>query len=280
MHMLHYKRNCITMMMNSSVLVLLLFSLASLVTLGDAFAEKTTTGWTSRPAVPEIEAQFDPKDKSSEKQKWELGRFVKQSSKFVTLPFASTPTRTILPGDFIWQPSMKGDFTLAPLDDVVMGGVSSSDFDNASGKWVGRVTDANNGGFIGIRSTPSVKYNMEQCKGLVFKFKGGQGKRFKLVVRDSTDFNGICWTTSANVGSAGNPLLALFNAAPETTTVKIPFDSQIPTIFAKTVPDQVFDSSNVVGVQMAYSKFEYDGDLNPNFALGDIELQILEIRAF
>jgi hypothetical protein len=141
------------MMMNS--LVLLLLSLAALAALGDAFAGKTA-GWKSRPAVPEIEAQFDPKEKPSEKQKWELGRFVKQSSKFVTMPFASTPTRTILPGDVIWQPSANGDFTLAPLDDVVMGGVSSSDFDNASGKWVGRVTDANNGGFIGIRSTPSL----------------------------------------------------------------------------------------------------------------------------
>ena len=31
---------------------------------------------------------------------------------------------------------------------------------------------------------------------------------------------------------------------------------------------------------MPYSKFEYGVDLNPNFALGDMELQILEIKAF
>lgn len=264
--------------MNS--LLLSLLSLSSLLTCSDAFAGKSS-GWNSRPAVPEIEAQFDPKDPTSSKQPWELGRFVQQSSKFVKLPFTPTPTKTILPGDVIWEPSdRQNDFTLAPLDDVVMGGVSSSEFDNASGKWVGSVTDANNGGFIGIRSTPALKYNMEQCKGLTFKFKGGQGKRFKVVVRDSTDFNGICWTTSADIGKNANPLLSLFNAGPETTVVKIMFDSQIPTIFAKTVPGQVFDKANVVGVQMAYSKFEYDGDLNPNFALGNIDLQILEIRAF
>lgn len=64
------------------------------------------------------------------------------------------------------------------------------------------------------------------------------------------------------------------------TTVRIPFNKQIPTLFAKTVPDEAFQKESVVGVQLAYSKFEYDGDLNPKFAVGDVELQILEIKAY
>lgn len=36
-------------------------------------------------------------------------------------------------------------------------------------------------------------------------------------------------------------------------TVKIPFDKQVPTIFARTVPNQVFDKGNVVGVQLTYT---------------------------
>jgi hypothetical protein len=46
------------------------------------------------------------------------------------------------------------------------------------------------------------------------------------------------------------------------------------------VPDQTFRKDNVVGVQLAYSKFEYDGDLNPNFCLGAVDLEILEMRAY
>ena len=63
-------------------------------------------------------------------------------------------------------------------------------------------------------------------------------------------------------------------------TVRVPFQDQIPTIFARTVPDQTFQKDNLVGLQLSYSKFEYDGDLNPNFELGDVQLQLLEISAY
>ena len=55
-------------------------------------------------------------------------------------------------------------FTFAPLDDVVMGGVSSSTFSSATGKWTGIVSESNSGGFIGIRSTPfSNTLDMSEC---------------------------------------------------------------------------------------------------------------------
>lgn len=249
--------------------------------LASGFAAPNEQGWKTRPRVPELQ-QASSDSEVSERQPWEPLRFVRQSSKFVSNPFSKADERVIQPGDVLWTPSEKS-FQFSPLDDVVMGGVSSSTFDNDTGLWKGTVTDANSGGFIGIRSTPSFKWNMEACNGIQLKVKttSPDTRRFKFVVRDSTDFNGVCWTTSIDVGGT-NGVMKLFSPseASGVTTVKIPFASQVPTIFARTVPDQVFQKDNVVGVQLAYSKFEYDGDLNPNFALGDTDIQILEMSAY
>jgi len=221
-----------------------------------------------------LDAAKEPTSSSTDSRKrWDFVRFVRQSSRFVSLPFAPrAPSLTldnVRPGDILWQQQGTNAFTMAPLDDVVMGGVSASRFEDRTGQWTGTVTDENNGGFVGIRSTPSFQWNMDNCAGLEWKlvFNGTKKRRFKFVLRDSTDFNGITWTTSVDLKPGKN-------------TVRIPFQKQIPALFAKTVPDQVFQREHVVGVQIAYSKFEYDGDLNPNFAVGAVDLQLLELKAF
>jgi hypothetical protein len=211
-------------------------------------------------------------DNSNDRKPWEIFRFLQQSSKFVTLPFLAgkTQLKVIQPGAVLWSASeRKHAFTMAPLDDVVMGGASSSTFDGNTGIWTGTVTDANNGGFIGIRSTPNFLWNMNSCKGLEYKLKTSSSttKSFKFAVRDSTEFNGIVWATSVDV-------------KPGSSTVKVPFDKQAPTLFAKIVPDQTFRKDNVVGIQLTFSKFAYDGGLNPKFSLGGVNLQIIEIRAY
>jgi hypothetical protein len=211
-------------------------------------------------------------DSSNDRKPWEIFRFLQQSSKFVNLPFlaGNKELKVIQPGAVLWTASeRKNAFTMAPLDDVVMGGASSSTFDGNTGIWTGTVTDANNGGFIGIRSTPSFLWNMNSCKGLEYKLKTSSSttKRFKFVVRDSTEFNGITWATSVDV-------------KPGSSTVKVPFAKQVPTLFAKIIPDQTFRKDNVVGLQIAFSKFAYGGDLNPKFSLGGVNLQIIEIRAY
>ncbi|KAL7524626.1 hypothetical protein ACHAXR_000653, partial [Thalassiosira sp. AJA248-18] len=175
--------------------------------------------------------------------------------------------RKVSPGEILWTPSSTENFfSFAPLDDVVMGGASSSSVDNNTGMWTGTVTDANNGGFVGIRSTPfqNVSLDMTGCKGVELRLRKGDGKRFKFVVRDSTEFNGICWTTE-------------FDAK---TGTSIPFAKQVPTIFANNVSGKTFDYENVVGFQVAYSKFGLGGQLNKNFQLGDFALQILELRVY
>jgi len=177
---------------------------------------------------------------------------------------------------------------------VVMGGASSSTIDNNTGMWTGTVTDANSGGFVGVRSTPfknGLSLDMSGCNGVELRFRKLGGQTFKFVVRDSTEFNGVCWTTefdAVEVGKGGLANMgALFGAGSSTgddqsngTVVRIPFTKQIPTIFAKTVSGKSFDDENVVGFQLAYSKFAYDGQLNKNFQLGEFSLQILEVNSY
>jgi hypothetical protein len=205
---------------------------------------------------------------TKERRPWDFVRFVTQSSKFVSIFPTRTPTRMVKPGRVLWDPKGDGenDFTLAPLDDVVMGGASSSTF--SFGRWKGTVTDANNGGFIGIRSTPSFLFDMSACEGIEIKLTSDDTqRRFKFGLRDSKEFNGIVWTASVDVKGS--------------KAVRVNFNKLVPTLFARTVPNSpTFKKDNVVGLQLIYSKFEYDGEMNPNFTLGDIDVAVSEIKAF
>lgn len=206
---------------------------------------------------------------SAERRPWNVFRFLEQSSRFVNpLANARTTKRTVNKGEVLWKAgSRSNDFTFAPLDDVVMGGASASRFDAATGKWTGDVTDANNGGFIGIRSTPFVEYDMSTCQGIQFSITPKEALRLKVVVRDSTDFNGIGWTSSVDIPVQG-------------ASVKIPFAKQVPTRFAQTVSGQTFTKDQIRGMQLVFSKFEYDGALNPTFRVGNFQVQVQEIRAY
>lgn len=207
---------------------------------------------------------------ASKRQPWDLFRFVSQSSKFVPTPFtAKAKKQLIKPNDLLWRPSAPA-FDFAPLDDVVMGGASSSTFFN--GAWQGSVTDANNGGFIGIRNTPNFNWDLTNCRGLELTLRKRSGpsvSRFKVGIRDSTDFNGLVWAASVDLQTTTNP-----------KKFRVPLDKLKPTQFAKVVDGAILDRSNVVGIQLIYSKFEYNGELNPKFEIGNVDLEVLEIRAY
>jgi hypothetical protein len=159
-----------------------------------------------------------------------------------------------------------------------MGGVSDSSVDNASGLWRGTVTDENNGGFVGIRTTPNVNLDLSSCRGLEWKFQTSANMpgRLKVVLRDSEDFNGIAWSTSADIP----------NTNKREVRVKVPLNpkSLVPTRFAQILKgsetDQGIDKTGVTALQLVYSKFEYGGDLNPKFQNGDFELQLLEVKTY
>ena len=227
------------------------------------------TAFSVSPKTPSRRSSSTQIAASSERVPWDVLRFVKQSSRFVEIfPRSKTVDKVVQAGDSLWKAGqLQSDFSFAPLDDVVMGGASSSSFDGATGLWKGQVTDSNNGGFVGIRSAPFVNLNMSNCKGIKIKITSKSQSRLKVVVRDSTEFNGVGWTTSVNLGKGR-------------TIVDIPFAKQVPTKFAKTVSGETFDNENVKGFQFVYSKFEYDGALNPRFKVGDIDLQVEEITAY
>ena len=211
-----------------------------------------------------------PGDSRGGREPWNFFRFVQQSSQFIRppplFPFSSLSRdsqKRYFPGDSL------NEILFAPLDDVVMGGASASTYDSRSRLWKGYVTDVNNGGFLGIRSKPFAQtLDLSQCQGVVFKLRLREPSRsklrFKVGVRDSTDFNGLVWNASFDL--QGND---------KVETVRIPFSKLMPNRFASRVPvTKPLQTDRIAALQLVYSKFEYDGDLNPNFLLGNIEVVV------
>jgi hypothetical protein len=210
---------------------------------------------------------------------WDGLRFLQQSSKFVAVPSwlsgsgGKNDVVPLSPGDVLWTAAdtKQNSFTMAPLDDVVMGGASMGTFDTVTGTWSATVTDANNGGFVGLRSTPIVRYDATKCRGLSWqvRLEGKVARPVKFVLRDSIDFNGITHTFIATLKPGKN-------------TVNVPFDRLVPAKFAQILNDgkPCFASASLSGVQITYSKFEYDGKLSKGFSTGDFRLQLLSLKAY
>jgi hypothetical protein len=263
--------------------------------------------------VPEqaVQRRDDSKDPRTP---WELQRFVQQSSKFIDPPWPfkkPSTTRVLQPGESV------GNLQFFPLDDVVMGGASASTFDNDSRKWKGEVTSRNSGGFVGIRSkfpsravsTASVgSLDLSATQGIELKLRpDGQQRRFKFNLRDNSDFNGIIWQASFNVGGP-DASIADFEKVPEASytgvsygrpasnsgahpeapsrisgveTVRIPYSSFIPTVTARTIPTDIrLDLTSIFTMQLTLSKFEYDGGLNPLYKDGAFEMDVLDISTY
>lgn len=164
------------------------------------------------------------------------------------------------------------------LDDVVMGGVSESSIQisavggedgRPSGFFKGYVSTANNGGFASIRTKNfSPQLDLSAYDGLELRLKG-DGRRYKLIIRTSMDWDAVGYTAS-------------FDTVKEQwQTVCLPFSSFRPVFRAQTVTDAApLDTSKVASLQLMYSKFEYDGKLNPSFEPGSFELPFSSIRAY
>ena len=151
------------------------------------------------------------------------------------------------------------------LDDVVMGGASKSNLNPGTkfdGVWTGYVTTAQNGGFAGIRTKPlSPIKDASSSLGLLLDVKG-DGQRYKFIARDSLDWSGIAWSTS-------------FDTIPdEEMQIRIPWNTLIPTMRARTVVSKPFDKTRVSAVQLTLSKFEYDGGISPSFKAGPFRLEL------
>ncbi|KAK9714525.1 hypothetical protein RND81_06G101000 [Saponaria officinalis] len=170
------------------------------------------------------------------------------------------------------------DLPWGALDDVVMGGVSQSTFvidpkggeeGGPTGIFRGNVSTANNGGFTSTRTKNfSSPEDLSAYDGLELRLKG-DGHRYKLIVRTSSDWDTVGYTASFDTVEGQWQL------------IKLPFSSLRPIFRARTVPDAPpFDATNINSLQLMYSKFEYDGKLNPTFTEGPFELPLSTIRAY
>ncbi|KAJ1691018.1 hypothetical protein LUZ63_015173 [Rhynchospora breviuscula] len=179
---------------------------------------------------------------------------------------------------FGFKGNLSGKLIWGALDDVVMGGVSESLFQidptgsetgGPTGLFKGVVSTSNNGGFTSIRTKNfSIPEDLAAYDGIELRVKGN-GRRYKLIVRTSSE-----WDT---VGYTG-----FFDTVKDQwQTVKVPFSSLRAVFRARTLPDAPeFDPSNIISLQLMFSKFEYDGKLNPTFVEGPFELPFSSIRAY
>jgi uncharacterized protein YbjT (DUF2867 family) len=169
------------------------------------------------------------------------------------------------------QPSPELKNIWGALDDVVMGGVSSSNFHilEKTALFAGNVSTANSGGFASVRTKnfePAI--NLSGFTGLRLRVKG-DGQRYKIFLRTETTWDGVgysyCFDTVANTW----------------IDVNIPFINLTPVFRAKTVKDcPEIDQSKISSLQLMLSKFEYDGALNPKFSPGGFALEIASIKVY
>ena len=133
-------------------------------------------------------------------QPWDLGRFARTAVFFNSpdavlqrlSPFPQG-SRKLIDGT-LWS-AAKPMLEFGQLDDVVMGGVSESQFkiNGDSAVFGGCISTENNGGFAGCRSralTPAL--DLTEWEGIRLRVRG-DGQRYKCIVRDSYDWNGIAW---------------------------------------------------------------------------------------
>lgn len=157
------------------------------------------------------------------------------------------------------------------VDDVVMGGVSSSRLQVALGSVVftGTVSTANSGGFASVRTRNfDPPFDLSNSQGIRLKLKG-DGNRYKFLLRDAVQWDGMAYAHSFDT------------IANEWTTVDVPFDGLVPVFRARTMHDAPrIDVQQVRAFQFMLSKFEYDGALNPSFESGRFELYIESVGCY
>jgi Complex I intermediate-associated protein 30 (CIA30) len=231
--------------------------------------------------------------------RWDLGRFIKTLCYFGVIPFwtkssslqsfmgdqnASNPQSATHSSSSHFSEKVVFDFnqtsadlsnTWGALDDVVMGGVSTSgirlvDYGGVGiALFSGNVSTNNSGGFASVRTRnfdPPI--DLASYEGIELRVRG-DGKRYKFMLRTSIKWDGVAYCYSFDT------------FVDEWISVRIPFSKFVPISRARTVIDaEPLAAKNIYALQLMLSKFEYDGALNPKFNSGSFELQVQSIRAY
>lgn len=170
------------------------------------------------------------------------------------------------------------------LDDGVMGGVSASElvaetipFGTAAtptapaavAMFRGTVSAANSGGFASVRNRNwEPPKDCSSATGISVRCFG-DGQRYKLFLRTDAGWDAIAYGVSFDT------------VAGQWATVKLPFSSFRAIFRARTISAAPLDAKSIRSVQIMLSKFEYDGELNPNFrGPGPFRLPIAAIQTY
>lgn len=230
---------------------------------------------------------------------WDGGRFARTVSFFKGSPWKlllppflqsrdatvspSTPPASLAAGEVVlidWGLSDGLPLSQAwgPLDDVVMGGVSSSAISASGGSqekrrltFTGRTSRENNGGFCSFRSRLfAPPLNLKAYDGLIFTARCLDGLRYKLQLRDNDGWDSVGWAVPFDTGSGG-----------EEVTVKIPFESLVAN-FRSSIRSEgpPMKKESIFSLQFVLSAFEFDKRMNPRFKEGDFQLVLGPIRAY
>lgn len=143
------------------------------------------------------------------------------------------------------SPETSGEWRI--INDVVMGGVSKSNFilsEDGSAKFSGTLSPDNNGGFASVRAFIEEK-DLDGYTGVIIKAKG-DGNLYNIRFRTNTNYDGPAYQ-------------AKFKSDKEKwTEFKIPFEEFKPTYRGRIVSDQPeLKSKNIrqVGILIADKQF-------------------------
>lgn len=217
-------------------------------------------------------------------QFWDAGRFLQTLSYFDAIPVVSWLQQMFFGSNPPAPPHIQAnvifDFSQATnpanqawgaLDDVVMGGVSSSSlqFQDAAALFTGMVSTANSGGFASVRTRNfEPPLNLSSYSGIELQVRG-DGQRYKFLIRDEDSWDSLAYAYS-------------FDTVPnQWISVRIPFNLMTPVFRAKTVNNgQALNPTRIRSLQLMLSKFEYNGALNPHFQPGEFRLEVKTIAGY
>jgi hypothetical protein len=217
-------------------------------------------------------------------QFWDAGRFLQTLSYFNAIPVVSWLQQMFFGSNPPAPPQIQAnvifDFSQATnpanqawgaLDDVVMGGVSSSSlqFQADAALFTGIVSTANSGGFASVRTRNfEPPLNLSSYSGIELQVKG-DGQRYKFLMRDEDSWDSLAYAYSFDTVSN------------QWILVRIPFNLMTPVFRAKTINNgQALNTARIRSLQLMLSKFEYNGALNPHFQAGEFRLEVKTIAGY
>jgi len=152
-----------------------------------------------------------------------------------------------------------------PVDDVVMGGRSSSALQwyDRIAVFTGTVSLEQGGGFASVRTAEyAPPLDLSAGTGVALRLRG-DGRRYKLVLRSGDFDTGVAYSAPFDT-AAGQWLI-----------VPLPFARFVPAFRGRTLADAPpLDPTRICALQLMISKVEFDGQPNRHFLPGPFRLEI------